>query len=44
MLDGDYLYFVVLESRTIGEANLENMFTQEVDDFIYAIMMSNAEK
>jgi hypothetical protein len=44
MLDGDYLYFVVLESRTIGEAKVENMFTEEVDDFIYAVMMSNAEK
>jgi hypothetical protein len=44
MLHGDYLYFVVLESRTIGEAKLENMFTRQVDDFIYAVLNSNAEK
>ena len=44
MLHGDYLYYVVLESRTIGEAKVENMFTKEVDDFIHAVLMSNAEK
>jgi hypothetical protein len=44
MLHGDYLYYVVLESRTIGEAKVENMFTKEVDDFIYAVLMLNAEK
>jgi len=44
MLDGDYLYYVILESRTIGEAKVENLFTKEVDDFIHAVLMLNAEK
>jgi hypothetical protein len=44
MLHGDYLYYVVLESRTIGEPTVEQMFTKEVDDFIYAVLMSNADK
>jgi hypothetical protein len=44
MLHGEYLYYVTLESRTIGEATVENIFTKEVDDFIYAVLMLNAEK
>ena len=44
MVHGEYLYYVVLESRTIGEAKVENMFTKEVDDFIYAVLMLNEEK
>jgi len=44
MLDEEYLYYVVLESRTIGEAKVENLFTKEVDDFIYAVLMLNVEK
>lgn len=43
MLDEEYLYYVVLESRTIGEAKVENFFTKEVDDFIYAVLMLNVE-
>jgi len=44
MLQADYLYYVVLESRTVGEANVENIFTKEVDDFLYGVLMSNTEK
>jgi len=44
MLHGEYLYYVALESRTIGDAKVENMFTQGVDDFIYSVLMSNADK
>jgi hypothetical protein len=44
LLDGDHLYFVSLESRTIGNATVENLFARGVDDFIYAVLMSNLEK
>jgi hypothetical protein len=44
MLHGEYLYYVVLESRTIVEANVEHVFTKEVDDFIHAVLMLNAGK
>jgi len=44
MLDEEHLYYVVLESRTIGEAKVENLFTKEVDDFIYSVLMLNVEK
>lgn len=44
MVHGEYLYYVQLESRTIGKPNVEQVFTKEVDDFIYAVLMINAEK
>ncbi len=44
MLHGEYLYYVVLESRTIGEPKVETIFTSTVDDFIYAVLMLNAKK
>ena len=43
-LDGEYLYYVGLESQIIGEATVDYVFTKEVDDFIYAVLMSNLEK
>ncbi len=45
MVHGDYLYNVVLESRTIfGEQNIEDNFTTEIDDFIHGVLKINAEK
>lgn len=45
MVHGEYLYNVVLESRTIfGEQNIEDNFTKEIDDFIYGVLMINADK
>jgi hypothetical protein len=44
MVHGEYLYYVQLESRTIGEPKVETIFTQAVDDFIYAVLMLNVQK
>jgi len=44
MIHGEYLNYVQLESRTIGEPNVEHVFTDDVDDFIYDVLMINAEK
>lgn len=41
----EYIYYVTIESRTIyGESNVEEVFTKEIDDFIYDVLMINAEK
>lgn len=45
IMHGGYLYYVVIESRTIhGEANIEEIFTKEIDDFIYGVLMTNTGK
>ncbi len=45
IMHGEYLYYVEIESRTIhGEANVEEIFTKEIDDFIYGVLMINAGK
>lgn len=45
IMHGGYLYYVAIESRTIyGEANVEEIFTKEIDDFIYGVLMTNTGK
>jgi hypothetical protein len=44
MLHGEFLYFVNLESRTLAGQKVEDVFTKNVDDFIYGVLMINAEK
>jgi len=39
--DHDFVYFVYLESRTIGGQGVEDIFTDEVDDFIYGVLMKD---
>ena len=45
MLHGDFLYFISLESRTLTlDKKVEDVFTEDIDDFIYSVFMINAEK
>lgn len=44
MSQGEYIYFVELESRTLAGQKVEDLFTQDVDDFIYGVLMINAQR
>jgi hypothetical protein len=44
MLHGEFFYFVNLESRTLAGDKVEDVFTEDVDDFIYSALMINAER
>jgi hypothetical protein len=43
LLDGEYIYYVSLESRTLTDEKPEDVFNQTVDDFIYNVLMINAK-
>jgi len=42
LLDGEYIYYVSLESRTITGETPEAVFNKTVDDFIYNVLTTNA--
>ena len=44
VLNGDYIYLVDLESRTLADEKLEDVFTEDVDDFLYGVLMTNIRK
>lgn len=44
MLHGEYWYYVKLESRTLGGQKVDDVFTADVDDFIYGVLMTNAQR
>jgi len=44
MIHEEYLYFMRLESRTLAGQKVEDVFTDNVDDFIYSVLMTNADK
>jgi hypothetical protein len=45
MLHEGFLYFVNVESRTLSlDNNFEHVFTETTDDFIYAVLMVNAQR
>ena len=44
LIRGEFIYHVWLESRTLGGMEVEDIFTESVDDFIYSVLMSNADK
>jgi hypothetical protein len=44
MSHGEYIYFVELESRTLAGQKVEDLFTKDVDDFIYGVLMINAQR
>lgn len=44
MSQGEYIYFVSLESRTLAGQKTEELFTKEVDDFIHGVLMVNANR
>lgn len=44
LLHGELIYLVNLASRVLGGERLEAVFTEEVDDFIYSVLMINVQK
>lgn len=44
MIHGKYLYYVMLESRTLGGQGVEDVFTTYVDDFIYGVLNMNIQR
>ncbi|GAB4505408.1 MAG: hypothetical protein Fur0043_24030 [Anaerolineales bacterium] len=42
--DGDYVYFVQLEARTLQDQTLGDVFTKVEDDFIYDVLSINKGK
>ncbi len=44
LLNGDHIYLVGLESRTLADEKPEDVFTEDVDDFLYGVLMMNIQK
>lgn len=44
LLKGEFIYRVSLTSRTQFGDSVEDAFTKDVDDFLYRVLMKNAEK
>jgi hypothetical protein len=44
LLDGEYIYYVSLESRTLTGDTPETVFNQTVDDFIYNVLITNVNR
>ena len=44
LLHKEFIYFVTLESRTLAGQKVEDVFTEDVDDFLYGVLMINSEK
>lgn len=44
LLEGEYIYYVSLESRTLTGETPEAVFNKTADDFIYKILMINASR
>jgi hypothetical protein len=44
VLHGDHIYLVGLESRTLADEKPEDVFTEDVDDFLYGVLMKNIQK
>ena len=44
LLHGPYIFFVQLESRTLVGETVEDVFSQEIDDFIYSVLMINVQR
>ena len=41
LLHKEYIYFVTLESRTLAGQKVEDVFAEDIDDFIYGVLMAN---
>ena len=44
LIHGEFLYFVWLESRTLAGMEIDDVFTESVDDFIYEVLMINTQR
>jgi len=44
LLDGKYIYYVTLESRTITGETPEDVFNQTIDNFIYNVLTTNTSR
>jgi hypothetical protein len=44
LIRDEFIYHVLLESRTLGGMEVEDVFTESVDDFIYSVLMINIQK
>jgi len=42
--NGDYIFLVSLESRTMAGMKAQDVFSQDVDDFMHSILMANSGK
>jgi len=41
LLDGEFIYHVAVESRTLTGETVKDVFNQTMDDFIYNVLMTN---
>lgn len=44
LLHKEFIHFVTLESRTLAGQKVEDVFTEDVDDFLYGVLMINSQK
>jgi len=44
LLDGEFIYQVSINSRTMTGEKIEEVFSQTMDDFIYNVLMINAKR
>lgn len=43
LLDGEFLYVVMLESRTLAGQSVEDVMSEDIDDFFYNVLMINVQ-
>jgi hypothetical protein len=44
LVHGEFLYLASLESRTLGDQTVKDVYSQEIDDFLYGVLMKNIQK
>jgi hypothetical protein len=40
---GEYVYFIWLDARTLKDEKIEQVYAQEMDDFFHAVLLTNLE-
>ena len=43
LLHEEFVYFVILESRTLSGQSVEDVFTEDVDNFLFDVLMVNVQ-
>jgi hypothetical protein len=41
LVHGEFIYLASLESRTLTDQSVKDVFTEEIDDFLYRVLMAN---
>src|SRR6266516_2610617 len=44
LVHGEFIYLASLESRTLADQTVNDIFSQEIDDFLYGVLMANVQK